>query len=101
MAYTGWWLAWAQHNCSTVPSECTPPHMALGLIGGLVSCMGGNKNGDVFGKFSSLWYNTSLLASLTGHSGGLIGLVSCMGMQLTTPVPNGRFVLQSSRLFVV
>ena len=83
------------------PRSAPPPHMALGLISGLVSCMGGNGNGNVIGKFSSLWYNTSFLASPTGHSGGLIGLVSCMGMQLTTPVPNGLFVLQSSMLFVV
>ena len=47
-----------------------------------------------------LWYNTSLLASLTAL-GWVIGLVSCMGMQLITFVPNGWFVLQSSRLLVV
>ena len=32
-----------------------PPHMALGLISGLVSCMGGNGNGNVIGNFSSQW----------------------------------------------
>ena len=41
MAYTGWWLAWAQHNSSMVLSEWAPPsHIELGLISGLVSCMG-------------------------------------------------------------